>query len=188
VLTAAAVVGILSRLSAPWRAFGLATVAMLSILFVREAVDRQAFELRDLERRFRSAGEYVAAHLPANAAVVTANESGSVRFYSRRLTLTWRELPPRELGRALDFLRAHGYRPYLLLEMWEQPEFVQRFEARSPLGGLGWPPMADIDHEVRSYDVDEYARYRSGIPVRTDRIWNRRRDQISIFHHDQSQK
>ena len=188
VLTAAAVVGILSRVSARWRGFGLAAVAMLSILFVREAVDRQVFELRDLERRFRSTGEYVAAHLPPNAAVVTANESGSVRFYSRRLTVTWRELPPRELDRALDFLRTHGYRPYLLLEMWEQPEFVERFEARSPLGGLGWPPMADIDHEVRVYDVDDYARYRSGIPVRTDRIWNRRRDRISIFHHDQSQK
>jgi len=187
VLTAASVVGLLSRVPALWRAAGLAAVAMLSIWFVREAIDRQAFELRDFERRFRSAGEYVAAHLPPNAAVVTAHESGSVRFYSGRLTLTWRELPPRELTRALDFLRTQGYRPYLLLEMWEQPEFVQRFEATSPLGGLGWPPMADIDHELRVYDVDDYARYRSGIPVRTDRIWKRRRDQISIFHRDKTE-
>jgi hypothetical protein len=47
--------------------------------------------------------------------------------------------------------------------------------------------MADIDHEVRVYDVDDYERYRSGIPVRTDRIWNRRRDQISIFHRDNTE-
>jgi hypothetical protein len=187
VLTAAAVAGILSRVPARWRAFGLAAVAMLSIFFVREAIDRQAFELRDFERRFRTAGDYVAAHLPQNAVVVTAHESGSIRFYSRRLTVSWREFPPRELARVLDFLRAQGYRPYLLLEMWEQPEFVQRFEATSPLGGLGWPPMADIDHKVRIFDVDDYARYRSGIPVRTDRIWNLRRDQISIFHHDKTE-
>ena len=187
VLTAAAVVGVLSRVPARWRGFGLAAVALLSIFFVREAIDRKVFELRNYERRYRLAGDYVAAHLPPNAVVVTAQESGSVRFYSRRLTLTWRGLAPHDLARALDFLRAQGYRPYLLLEMWEQPEFVQRFEATSPLGGLGWPAMADIDHEVRVYDVDDYVRYRSGIPVRTDRIWNRRRDQISIFHHGQTE-
>jgi hypothetical protein len=188
VLTAAAVVGILSRVSARWRAFGLTAVALLSIFFVREAIDRKVFELRDYERRYRLAGDYVAAHLPPNAVVVTAQESGSVRFYSRRLTLTWRGLPPRDIARALDFLRAQGYRPYLLLEMWEQPEFVERFEATSPSSGLGWPPMADINHEVRIYDLDDYARYRSGIPVRTDRIWTRQRGQITIFNHDKTDK
>ena len=103
------------------------------------------------------------------------------------MTLTWRELRPPDLRRALDFLRAQGYRPYLLLETWEQPEYVQRFERTVSLGGLGWPPIVDIDHEVRIYDPDDYARYRAGIPVRTDRIWNRRRDQISIFHRDKTE-
>ena len=58
VLTAASVVGLLSRVPALWRAVGLAAVAMLSIWFVREAIDRQAFELRDFKRRFRGAGSY----------------------------------------------------------------------------------------------------------------------------------
>jgi oligosaccharyl transferase STT3 subunit len=187
VLTAAAVVGLLSRVSARWRAFGLAAAAMVSIFLVRVAIDRRVFELRDLERRYRLAGDYVAAHLPPNAAVVTAHQSGSVRFYSQRLTLDWRALPPSDFARALDFLRAQGHRPYLLLETWEQPEFVERFQRTSPLGGLGWPPMVDINHQVRIYEPDDYARYRSGIPVRTDRIWTRRRDQISIFLRDKTE-
>jgi hypothetical protein len=73
------------------------------------------------------------------------------------------------------------------LATWEQPEFVEQFESTSPLGGLGWPPMVDINHEVRIYEADDYARYRSGIPVRTDRIWTRRRDQISIFLRDKTE-
>ena len=128
----------------------------------------------DLERRFRLGGEYVAAHLPQNAAVITGQESGSVRFYAGRLTLFWRELPEGSLDRALDLLRTNGYRPYLLIEPWEQADFVQRFDAHSQLGGLSWPPIADINHEVRIYDPEDYARYRAGVPVRTDRVWTRR--------------
>lgn len=184
VLTAAAILGLLSRVPARWRALGLIAVATLSIFLVREAVERQAFELRNFEHRFRVAGDYVGAELPGNAAIVTAHESGSIRFYSGRVTMTWRALPPDGLTRALDFLRAQGYRPYLLLEVWEQPEFIARFQTTSPLGGLGWPPVADINHEVRIYDPDDYARYRGGIPVRTDRIWKLRdrRHQTSILY------
>ena len=97
-----------------------------------------------------------------------------MRFYSGRLTLFWRELPPNELDRALQFLRDRGYRPYLLLDPWEQGDFVERFDAHSQIGGLSWPPIADIDHEVRIYDPDDYARYRAGVPIRTDRVWTRR--------------
>lgn len=179
-LTAAAIASFLSRLSAPRRALGFAVVGLLLIFLVRLAVDRGAFGLWSFEQRFRLAGDYVASHLPPDAAVVTGQESGSVRFYSGRLTLTWREVPPNALDRALDFLRAQGYRPYLLLETWERPDFVSRFEGKTPIGGLGWPPIADIIHEVRIYDPDDYARYRAGIPVRTSRVWIRR-GQISIF-------
>lgn len=177
--TAAATV--LSRVSVPRRALGFAVVGLLLVFLVREAIDRSAFGLWKFERRFRLAGEYVASELPPDAAVVTAQESGSVRFYSGRLTLAWRELPPAALDRALAFLRAQGYRPYLLLEPWEQADFVTRFGGDSPLGSLGWPPIADINHEARIYDFDDYARYRAGIPVRTNRLWIRR-GRITLFH------
>jgi hypothetical protein len=170
-LTAAAIVGALRYLPRPAGVLGLSAAALVSIVLVRGAIDRHAFGLRDFELRFRLAGEYVESQLPANAAVVTAQESGSVRFYSGRLTLAWRELPEGRLERALNFLRTQGYRPYLLLERWEQADFVAKFGSSSPLGTLAWPAVADINHEVRIYDPDDYARYRAGVRIATDRLW-----------------
>jgi len=171
VLTAAALTGFVARGSAVWRPLGVAGVAVLVVFLVRQAVNRHAFGLWEFERRFRIAGEYVARRLPQDALIITGQESGSVRFYSGRPTLVWRALPGDELDRALTFVRAKGYRPYLLIETGEQQEFVQQFEGKSALGGLGWPPVADINHMLRIYDPQDYERYRAGIPIQTDRIW-----------------
>lgn len=67
--------------------------------------------------------------------------------------------------------RAHNYRPHFLIETGEQQEFVDRFQRHSAVGGLGWPALADINHMVRLYDPEDFAKYRAGEPVRTDRIW-----------------
>lgn len=181
VLTASALMALLARAGETWRWAGVVAVALLSVFLARGAVERHAFGLWEFERRFRLAGDYVAAHLPQNALIVTAQESGSVRFYSGRPTLTWRALPPDGLDRALIFVRAHGYRPYLLIETGEQAEFVQHFEGKSPLGNLGWPPGVDINHMLRIYDPDDYANYRAGVPVRTDRIWiTKKRNRLGL--------
>jgi hypothetical protein len=152
VLTAAALTVLLSRTGALWHPVGFAAVQVLTVVLVREGVKRHAFGLWEFERRFRLAGEYVASRLPENAIVITAQESGSIRFYSDRPTLVWRALPADGLDQALTFVRAHGYRPYLLIETGEQPEFVQQFEGKTSLGGLGLPPLADINHMLRIYD------------------------------------
>jgi Dolichyl-phosphate-mannose-protein mannosyltransferase len=170
-LTASAVVWLLARRSWPWQAAGFAVAALVVMLLVRESVQRHAFGLWEFERRFRLAGEYIGSRLPANAILFAAQESGSVRFYAGRPTIAWRELPPQALDDALAFVRAHGYRPYFLIENGEQQEFVAQFEQHSAVGSLGWPARADINHMVRLYDPDEYARYRAGEPIRTERIW-----------------
>jgi hypothetical protein len=49
-----------------------------------------------------------------------------------------------EKGRpAVAFFEARGRKPYLLLEMWEQRAFRERFAA-DPLGSLEWPPMVYV--------------------------------------------
>lgn len=171
VLTATVLTALLSRTGAFWRSVGVAAVALLAAFLVREGIERHAFGLWEFERRFRLAGEYVAAELPQNALVIAAQETGSVRFYSGRPTLAWRALPASALDQALAFVREHGYRPYLLIETGEQAEFVQQFEGRTPLGSLGWPPLVDINHMLRIYDPEDYEKYRAGIPIRTDRVW-----------------
>ena len=50
------------------------------------------------------------------------------------------------------------------------------------LGGLGWPPLADINHMLRIYDPEDYEKYRAGIPIKTDRIWlTKKRNRIGFW-------
>ncbi len=175
-LTAVVAIRLIDRMPAAWRApaFALACGA-LAVTSITVAARRQVFDLQSIESRYRHAGEYVAAHLPAEAAIVTVHESGSVRFYSGRLTLVWAEVDPRSLDRALDYLRSRGYRPYLLFETWEEPAFRKRFEGKSAIARLEWPPIAEIDREVRIYDPADYGRYLGGASIHTDHVWTKRR-------------
>jgi hypothetical protein len=173
-LTAVVAAGLAARLPPVWRAPAFALgCGLLAIVYIDIAARRHVFELQALESRFRVAGEYVAARLPADAAVVTVHQSGSVRFYSGRQTLLWDVVDPSSLDRALDYLRSRGYRPYLLFEKWEEPAFRKRFGGKSAIGGLDWPAIADINREVRIYDPDDRASYMGGVPIYTDRVWTR---------------
>jgi hypothetical protein len=145
----------------------------LVIFHISTAIKGDVFRLQQFERRFRDGGEYVASRLPPNAMVFTVWQSGSVRFYSDRTTLLWNNLHPEWLDRSLEFLRAEGYHPYFLFELNEESEFRKRFGGHSRLGDLNWPPIADINHEVRIYDPADYDRYMTGEPVRTDRVWTK---------------
>ncbi len=181
VLTAAALVWLVERTTWQWRTVTYAAVMAVAIVMVRESIHRHAFGLWEFERRFQLAGEYVAARLPPNAIVITGQESGSVRFYSNRATMVWRALRPDGLDNAMTFARANGYRPYLLIETGEQQEFVDQFADTSPLGGLGWPPLVDINHMLKIYDPDDFSRYRSGERITTERVWTKRERALSRF-------
>ena len=171
ILTAVAAAALAARLRPAWRAPALALgCGLVAILYIEIAARRQVFELQALESRYRIAGEYVAARLPPDAAVVTVHQSGSVRFYSGRQTLVWSEVDPASFDRALEYLRSRGYRPYLLFERWEEPAFRKRLEGKSAIAALDWPPIAEIDREVRVFDPADRARYMSGVPVYTDRV------------------
>lgn len=136
-------------------------VVALSLLFLREARERRTFELQQLESRFERAGAFVGHRLPANALVITSWESGSVRFYGGRKTLVWDGLEPAWLDRALAYVRAKGYEPYLLFERREESDFRQRF-AGSAVARLDWPPMAEVASQVRIYRPDDRDRYLQG--------------------------
>ena len=181
VLTAAALGWVVERRGSRWRLAGYAACAIVAVMLVRESIQRHAFGLWEFERRFRLAGEYVDSTLPPNALVFAAQETGSVRFYSNRVTIAWRALPPDALEPALAFVRAHDYRPYLLIENGEQQEFVDHFQAKSPIGSLAWPPIADINHVLRIYDPEDYVKYRAGQRITTERIWTKRDRVLTRF-------
>ncbi len=161
-----------ARLPAMARATsGLVCAAALALFFIHTANEKGVFRLRAFESRFREAGQYVSAKLPPRAVVFAVWESGSVRHYGGRLSVTFDQIDPEWLDRALAFLQARGRPPYLLLETWEEPAFRARFERHSQYGALDWPPMAQIGTEVRLYNPADRARYYAGEPTPMERVW-----------------
>ena len=106
------------------------------------------------ERRFAAIGEYARDQLPRNAIVFSMIHSGSVRYYSGRPTLRWDLLPVEWLERSVLFLSARGYHPFLLIEEWERPQFVERFGSHTKLGALAWRPMKTYDGPTRAEVFD----------------------------------
>jgi hypothetical protein len=161
------------------RAFGRPGLAVtvvvslgLSLWWLRTAVQLHAFDLQAFERHFIDAGNFVANRLPQNAAVLTVKNSGSVRFYSGRPTITWDSLEAGALDGAVDSLRQAGYAPYLLLEWEEEQPFKDRFRGHSALAELDWPPLARVGTAIRVYDPADRQRFFRGDTVSSDRVWS----------------
>lgn len=147
------------------------TTAAIAIFCVRTADDRLAFDLKHLEQRYRSAGLVVRDRLPGNAVVLSAWDSGAVRFHGRKEALTWGALDPAWLDRSLAWLHEHGYKPYILVESWEEPAFRSRFGTHSDIGKLDWPPKYEIDRVVRIFDPEDRPKYDRGGDVNTEYLW-----------------
>jgi hypothetical protein len=166
--------GSVSRLAE--RAGGRAVPAALLLgalvlvgLELRVADTRQVFRLAELESVFPRTGDVVGTRLPRNALVVTSRFSGSVRFYGGRPALVWDVLDSAWLDRALEFARAKGLEPYLLLDSAEEPAFRARFAA-SAVGRLDWPPQIEIAPQVRLYQPAARARYLAGDTIATEYV------------------
>ena len=112
------------------------------------------FDTRPGEHKYVAIGDYISQHLPDRAVFLSMQYSGSIRYYSGRLTVRYNALLPHRLDSVIEQLRARGYHPYILLEDWEEPEFQAQFKGHSPLSALDWPPVAELDHlaHVRIWD------------------------------------
>ena len=148
----------------------MVTVAVAAFC-VRAADNGQAFSLKHLEQRYRSAGLVVRDLLPADAVVLSEWDSGAVRFHGRKEALTWQGLDAAWLDRGLDWLGRHGRTPYILVESWEESAFRSRFGSHSEAGKLDWPPRYEIDRTVRIYDPEDRSRYDRGEHINTEYLW-----------------
>jgi hypothetical protein len=95
----------------------------------------------DADQRYASVGRYIRESLPPNAAIISMQHSGSVRYYANRLIVRYDFLNGHDLSRTIAVLRERGYRPYVLLEEWEEPEFRRRFR-EDPFGRLDYGLVA----------------------------------------------
>ncbi|MFM8534745.1 MAG: hypothetical protein ACKOEC_14370, partial [Acidimicrobiia bacterium] len=168
VLSSAVAVSVLSRI----KMGGLIPIVavVLGVLGTRIAGERQAFELKQMEGRYRQTSELVRDRLPANAVLITEWQSGTVRFHAGRDVVLWESLDPQWLDRALTWLRAKGLQPYLLFERREEAAFRDRFREHSEVGALDWPPRLDLNRQIRIFDPADRARYLAGEAYPTDNI------------------
>ena len=99
--------------------------------------------------------------------VVTAQESGSVRYYAQVPILRWDQIDI-ELDTAIAALRAMRLHPFLLVEGWEAPQMAHR-HPRSVNARLDWPARVDFGDDVHVYLYDVSDR---GAPQRwrADRV------------------
>ena len=143
---------------------------VLSLIGMRTAGDRLVLQLQTLEGRYRDSAAVVTDRLPANAILITAWQSGSMRFHAGREVVVWDAMDPAWLDRAVAWLAEHGRTPYILVERREEPEFRDRFRGHAESGGLDWPPRFNVAGQARIFDPSDRPRYLAGAAYATENI------------------
>jgi len=111
------------------------------------------FQTKALEQKYLTVTDYIQRSLPANAVFISHQYTGSIHYYTDRRILRYDWLVPNRLDDAVHRLESLGYKPYVLLEDWEEPVFQQRFLSDSTLAKLDWYPSVEFPtNHVRIYD------------------------------------
>jgi hypothetical protein len=110
---------------------------------LRFAIDSGLMRLQPNERRYVAVARFIEASTPPNAVFLTLQHSGSVRHYGNRLTVRFDSVEV-GLDEALASLERGGWRPFILLEDWEEPQFKRQFGGSSAVGQLAWRPSARL--------------------------------------------
>lgn len=154
VLTAGALVAAVRWL--PTQSRALIAIALLLIVANRTigyAAARATFDTGG-EQKYAITGRYVADHLPANAVIFCEQHSGSIRYYANRTTIRYGGVPVDHLDGAIAELERLGYRPYLIVEDWEEEMFRKQFAERGVLDALAGGPQVELPlGKVRIYPL-----------------------------------
>ena len=80
--------------------------------------------------------------------------SGSIRYYSGRLTIRYDAFSPGRLPLTIEWLLARGYRPYILLEDWEELQYRARMGTGNVVARLDIRVLAEMTApvKIRLYD------------------------------------
>ena len=142
-LSADGVAWLSSHLGAAGSKYGLVLVTALAVVHgVSRSRGEGFFRNAQADRRYVDAALFIDSVTPPATVVLSMQHSGSVRFYSGRLTLRYDQLDPMWLDRALDRLAALGFSSYALLEEWEESRFRERFSTQQSTRLLDGRPLA----------------------------------------------
>ena len=96
----------------------------------------------DVHQGFADAGRYIDSAAPRRSVVLAMQHSGSVRYYSGRLTVRYDILDAAWLDRSIKYFEESGIRTYAVLEEWEERVFRDRFAGQQAVQLLDAGPMA----------------------------------------------
>jgi hypothetical protein len=161
---AAALASLVAR-SGRWQHLA-ATAALVAVGLhgIVEAKRRAVFDVARGEAKYVDVARVVEAVTDPDAAIISAQHSGSLRYYAGRLTVRWDTGDPAWLDRTAEWLAAHGHHPYFVLEPQEIADLRARFGPKSLLARLDWTPMVIFPiGGVQLFDA--VRRERGGTPV-----------------------
>jgi hypothetical protein len=118
---------------------GGATLCVAAVAVWQLSRAEGAFVVHLVEQRYVTVGRYVRDVLPANAVYIAELHSGTIRYYSQRLTINGERLDGDSLDLAIETMTRMGRPPFIVLEEGERPQFTRRF-ANQEFGKLDWPP------------------------------------------------
>jgi hypothetical protein len=111
---------------------------------VTQAVRRDVFAIARGEAEYVEVARTVESLTDADAVIISAQHSGSLRYYAGRLTLRWDVGDPAWLDRTVDWLAAHAHHPYFVLEPQEVDELRARYGPTNMSARLDWAPMVSF--------------------------------------------
>ena len=146
-----------ARVQKPILSGGIAALVCLLACVRLAPYMNDVLSLGEGEDRYVAVAQYVERALPPNAVVFAKQHSGTIGFYSGKPTLRHDWFTTGRFQHALVWLRDRGYRPYLVLENWEEEEFRRRFGTDTALGRLHLRVLAEYRGgvDVRIYDPFE---------------------------------
>jgi hypothetical protein len=127
------------------------------------------FRLADQLARVETVANYVSANVDPAAVLLAGEQSGAMRYYTRRPILRWEASTPDALNGVLPKLEQSNRPVFVVLDAWEEPPFRAKL---SEVVALDWPPMleAGTTHRTRVWRLQDRARYLRGEPVDTIRL------------------
>jgi hypothetical protein len=162
--TASLAAVIYRRPSTVLQAIAIAVLAAIGADGVVQAAQRDAFAVAAGEAKYVEVAKTVESITDPDAVIISAQHSGSIRYYAGRLTLRWDVGDPVWLDRTVDWLAAHGHHPYFVLEPQEVAELRAKYGATNMSARLDWTPMISFrGGAITMYDA--VRRERSGTTV-----------------------
>ena len=131
---------------------------------VTQAAQRETFSVARGESKYVEVAKTVESLTGPDDVIISAQHSGSLRYYAGRLTLRWDVGDPAWLDRTVDWLAAHGHHPYFVLEPQEVDELRARYGARNASARLDWTPMVSFRGGAITMNCDGVRRDR-GAPT-----------------------